>query len=469
MVKMKLGKLKLFKKDIAHIPTGLLSPRKHTVQVSQKSNAGTELVATLVAAAEPSGICESQLFDSTAAVRGGTPPVDNFTTAADTKASSSEPDCQTEEEQIRGELDDDNTASVDERQTFDDEYTDEESEHTFESAPSTLSDQTEATYETRPSVVTSKGSEVDKKYFHKDVVLNSLDHGMESLVIRAMYFIPKPKEEDHVIIKVEASTISARDCLGCRAITKDMLPFVPGYEIVGTVQSVGSKAESEGVFRKGDRVCCVSTFGGGNSRFVSTPTSRLMKIPEDVKSTHAVCMVHDYMAALKALRLAKKINSPAFTGMNILITDGYSPVGQAIITLASMEGANIYCCADESKHSYLLGMGVKCFTKNPDDWLESAAGTFDVVIDNSCIDSYVSSSKALNTKGYLVCLGPVYYVDQEDTIIPHSGCGLVIDDLQQKWGELKAKYLMSRTSFLNTITYFDDDTEQYKQDLRYVF
>ena len=245
-----------------------------------------------------------------------------------------------------------------------------------------------------------------------------------------------------------------------------MLPFVPGFEVMGTIQTLGDKAKAEGEFREGDRVAAISTYGGGNSRFISIPASRLSKISNNVKSTLAVCMIHDYMSALKALRLAKKKGSP-FTGMNLLITDGFSPVGQAIIALASLEGANIYCCADESKHAYLASLGAKCFVKNPEAWLPTATGTFDAVIDNSCIDSYSSSWLALTKKGHLVCVGPVYNLSEEDS--PMSGCGIVdVQDLQMKWAGLKAQYMMTQTSFLNTVTTYDEDTDQYKQDLRYL-
>lgn len=40
-------------------------------------------------------------------------------------------------------------------------------------------------------------------YFHKDVVVSSLDTGMIGLVLRAMYFVPKPCASDHVVLKVE--------------------------------------------------------------------------------------------------------------------------------------------------------------------------------------------------------------------------------------------------------------------------
>lgn len=252
----------------------------------------------------------------------------------------------------------------------------------------------------------------------------------------------------------------------CRGVglSRSMLPFVPGYELIGTVQTLGENAKADGLFKEGDRVAGLSLCGGGNSRFISISGSRLVKISDSVKSTQAVCLIHDYMAALKALRLAKKSGSP-FTGMNILLTDGFSPIGQAVINLAAMEGANIYCCADENKHSYLASLGAKCFSKEPEAWLPSASGSFDVVIDNSCTDSYSSSWFALNQKGTLVCLSPVFSFDRNY----EGGCGIIdFTELQQKWAGLKAKYMMPNTYFFDTIRDFDNDREQYLQDLRYL-
>lgn len=249
-------------------------------------------------------------------------------------------------------------------------------------------------------------------------------------------------------------------------LTKEMLPFVPGHEIIGTVQYLGDKAKIGGKFRDGDRVAGVSVTGGGNSRFISLPATRLTKISTEVQSSEAVCMIHDYMGALRALRLARKGGSP-FTGKSILVTDGFAAMGQAIINLANLEGAEIYCCAQESKHAYLASMGVKCFDKNPANWLPKAQGTFDVVIDNSCIDSYSSSWYALKDKGKLICLGPLYKIEHDD--MTHSGCGMIeVAELQQQWAQVKAKHFMSQTIFLNTEKLYDSDEEQFQQDLRYL-
>ena len=260
--------------------------------------------------------------------------------------------------------------------------------------------------------------------------------------------------------------MSSRDVMYCRGVglDKKMLPFIPGFEVVGTVQTLGEVARARGIFKEGQRVAGLSLNGGGNSRFISIPDNRLFHISNNVKSTNAVCLIHDYMAALKALRLAKKAGSP-FTGMKMLITDGFSPIGQAIISLANMEGASIYCCADVENHDYLTSLGAKCFEKSPDSWLPSVSGTFDVVIDNSCLDSYSSSWFALNDRGTLVCLSPVYDFNRPRD----GGCGVVdFGELQKKWAAVKAKYIMPHTYFFDTLKDYDVDREQYLQDMKYL-
>lgn len=272
---------------------------------------------------------------------------------------------------------------------------------------------------------------------------------------------------NYVVVKVEASSISQRDWSNPPNLPRSMLPFIPGYEFVGTIKSLGDTVRSEGQFREGDHIAGVSAFGGGHSRFITISASRITKIPDKVDPRHAVCLINDYMAGLNALRQAKEGCSLSYlTGANILITDGFTPIGQAVIRLASLEGANVYCCANESKHRYLASLGARCFPVNPRSWLSTSAGTFDIVIDNSCIDAYSSSRAALNANGSLVCLAPVYKTDGDETNI---GCGIyLMADVSQMLAEAKAKYMLTRTSFLNTEEIFQQNTARYKQDLRYL-
>lgn len=334
------------------------------------------------------------------------------------------------------------------------------------SSTTTFENQSQSSFD--GSVAASEAVGDQKKFFHKDVVLHNFgDTGNPNLVIRAMYFVPKPKTPDDIVVRIEASTVSARDCMHRRGIgiDKSRLPFVPGFEIIGTVQTLGDRARAEGQFHEGDRVAGLAAFGGGNSRFISLPSSRLVQIPSTIKSTNAVCLINDYMAAFQALRVAKKSGSP-FTGRKILVTDGFSPVGQAVIKLASLEGADVYCTADESKHQYLATLGATCFQTDPQTWLPAMSGTFDVVIDNLCVDGYNSSWFALNPNGALVCMSPVYSFEEN-----YEGrCASFGDfrELQGKWATMKAKYILSQTSFYDVQKECDDHPDQYRQDLRYL-
>ena len=94
----------------------------------------------------------------------------------------------------------------------------------------------------------------------------------------------------------QAATITPRDVMNCHGLglRKEMLPYVPGYDLVGTIQSLGEKSRADGVFRRGDRVAGVTVAGGCNSRFISVPANRLYKISSRIKSTHVGKLIQTY-------------------------------------------------------------------------------------------------------------------------------------------------------------------------------
>lgn len=67
-------------------------------------------------------------------------------------------------------------------------------------------------------------------YFHKDVVVSSLDTGMIGLVLRAMYFVPKPCASDHVVLKVEVRIVimldDERTMHLCSRVSSNLNPFL---------------------------------------------------------------------------------------------------------------------------------------------------------------------------------------------------------------------------------------------------
>jgi len=312
---------------------------------------------------------------------------------------------------------------------------------------------------------------------NKDVIIHA-PGGAENLVVRKMYYTPAPKEPEDVIIQVEASTVTVRDCLLCRGIgiDKARYPFTPGCEIVGTIADLGGKAKLEG-WRIGDRVVAFDhTKGGGNAKSAKVHMGNISMISTTIDAASAACLVDVYMSAYKALRLGKKDGMP-LTGRKILITDGFSPIGQAVVALAKLEGANIFVTAsDSSEQEYMSSLGVKCFPLSPTKWLHKVAGKMDVVIDNTCIDSYESSWEAVSPEGVLVCTtgmtSTLNFRHDEFGEGCASGCadafGLNIPKYRSKWAAMKAKYLMSNTQFLDLTECLTTDPKGYQQELKYL-
>lgn len=311
-----------------------------------------------------------------------------------------------------------------------------------------------------------------KTVMNKDIIIHQ-PGGPSNLVVRAMYYTPLPASPEDIIIKVEASTVSFRDCLlRCGVgVDKVPFPFVPGCEVVGHISNLGKAARGAG-YRVGDRVVGLLRQGGGNGYYAKLSIRNAAPVPNSsVAAADVVCLVDVYMAAYQALRLGKKDGTP-LTDANVLVTDGFSPLGQAAVTLAKAEGANVYVTTTESRQDeYMKTLGVKCLPLAPTKWLHKLKGKMDIVIDNTCFDSYDSSWKALNDRGVLVCTGMTsIYKFQE--FAGQGGCTCEafgdVRDYQAKWSALKARYMMSQTRFLDLWESFQSDPKKYQQELKYL-
>mmetsp|Transcript_24407 Transcript_24407/g.43723 ORF Transcript_24407/g.43723 Transcript_24407/m.43723 type:complete len:713 (-) Transcript_24407:159-2297(-) len=311
-----------------------------------------------------------------------------------------------------------------------------------------------------------------KTVMNKDIIIHQ-PGGPSSLVVRAMYYTPLPASPDDIIIKVEASTVSFRDCLLRRNIGMDKVsfPFVPGCEVVGIISNIGKAARQEG-YRVGDRVVGLTRNGGGNGYYAKLTTKNVAPVTSTaIDPVDVVCLVDVYMTAYQALRVGKKDGTP-LTDANVLVTDGFSPIGQAAVMLAKLEGANVYVTTTETRQDeYMKTLGVKCLPLAPSKWLHKLKGKMDIVIDNTCFDSYDSSWKALNSKGVLVCTGMTSIYSFQDFSVGGGGCCDAFGDLrdyQAKWAALKARYMMSQTKFHNLWESFQSNPKKYHQELKYL-
>jgi len=277
---------------------------------------------------------------------------------------------------------------------------------------------------------------------------------------------------EDIIIKVEASTVSFRDCLLRRGLGVDKVsfPFVPGCEVIGTVYSAGKAAQHAG-YHVGDRIVGMSRNGGGNAHYAKFNTRNVASlISSSIDAADAVCLVDVYMTAYQALRLGKADDGAPLTDANVLIIDGYSPVGQAAVALATLEGANVYVTTTDShQDDYMKTLGAECLPYAPSEWLRKIEGKMDIVIDNACFDSYDSSWKALGPNGILVCTGMISIYSFRD-VNAGGGCGGYgafgeMCDYRAKWAAIKARYMMSQTRFHDLWESFQNDPAKYQQEM----
>jgi NADPH:quinone reductase-like Zn-dependent oxidoreductase len=217
-----------------------------------------------------------------------------------------------------------------------------------------------------------------------------------------------PEHPDHVLIKVQASTVTLNDCLLRRGHCFDVvhpttLPMTPGHDVVGKIAAVGSNVKD---YKEGDRVAALIRTGG-NARYASVPADSLVRVPHNVDSAEAACMVSIFTAAYQSMKLVTT-HGPMFSlmGKKVLVIGGMDGVGQAIIQMCNKARAEIYATAPQRRHTYVkMVLGATPLPEESAAWLREIEGDMDVVFDGQTGDGMDAASKALKPDGELVCFG----------------------------------------------------------------
>src|SRR5919205_1987278 len=106
---------------------------------------------------------------------------------------------------------------------------------------------------------------------------------------------PSPGE---VLIDVYAAGVSFPDLLLCRGQyqIKPELPFIPGFEVAGTIRSAPEQSE----LRPGDRVAAFSGFGGFAEQ-VCADAHAVFRLPQRISFLAGAALPLNYLTAHFAL------------------------------------------------------------------------------------------------------------------------------------------------------------------------
>ncbi len=181
------------------------------------------------------------------------------------------------------------------------------------------------------------------------------------------------------------------------------LPFIPGWELSGTVDAV---AEDVTTLKVGDRVLGLLRFperAGCYAEYVAAPASELALCPDALELIPAGGLALAGLTAWQAL-FDKGSLQP---GQRVLISAAAGGVGHLAVQLAKWQGAYVIATASAHNHDWLQQLGAdQCIDYN-DGVLADQVQDVDLILDGIGGDSGEASLACLTSNGMLVTLPSV--------------------------------------------------------------
>jgi NADPH:quinone reductase-like Zn-dependent oxidoreductase len=143
--------------------------------------------------------------------------------------------------------------------------------------------------------------------------------------------IPEPGA-GQVRVRVETAGVSYGDLLFQRGVVPGgpKIPFVPGCDLTGTVDSVGAGVSG---LEPGQRVTALVVSGGYTS-LVNLPAERVVPVPDGLDPVDVAAVTLNYFIAHQMLHRVAKVTP----GQRILVHGGSGGVGLALLQLAEQIG-----------------------------------------------------------------------------------------------------------------------------------
>jgi NADPH:quinone reductase-like Zn-dependent oxidoreductase len=203
-----------------------------------------------------------------------------------------------------------------------------------------------------------------------------------------------------VIIKVEASGISFAE----QAMRRDRyhgqpkFPFVPGYDLVGTVEATGDGVDPSIIGKR----YAVLTKTGAWATMVTVDAEDLLPVPHNIDSADAEALVVNGITGWQMLHRKAKIRK----GQTILVQGANGGVGTILVQLAQNAGVKVIGTAAPRHHAALRLQGVEPIDYNDPDLrgkvLSLAPEGVDAVFDNVGLSTVSVSFGLLKPGGTLV-------------------------------------------------------------------
>ncbi|MEV0147081.1 MULTISPECIES: medium chain dehydrogenase/reductase family protein [unclassified Nonomuraea] len=206
-----------------------------------------------------------------------------------------------------------------------------------------------------------------------------------------------------VLIRMEATGVSFAEQQMRRGRYYDQpaFPFVPGYDLVGTVLRTGAGVDPG---LAGTRVAALVKVGGWASHVI-VDAADVVEVPEGVGAAEAETVVVNGITAWQMLHRKARVRA----GQTVLVHGANGGVGSVLVQLARAAGVKVIGTASARHHDALRRRGVVPVDYRAEDVAtrvrELAPGGVDAVFDHVGGRGVVDSWRLLAPGGTLVSYG----------------------------------------------------------------
>jgi NADPH:quinone reductase len=174
-------------------------------------------------------------------------------------------------------------------------------------------------------------------------------------------------------------------------------PFVLGYDVVGEVDQLGDGVKG---FQLGDRVADM-TVVGSNAAYRTLRADDVTRVPMGVDPAEAATLILSWTTAYQLLHRTAGVQR----GQRVLVHGAAGAVGQALLTLGTMTGLELWGTARGDHAALVRELGAMPIDYQLEDFTRVLPGGFDVVFDGIGEDGGRRSLAALKRGGLLCAFG----------------------------------------------------------------